>query len=53
MVILSAIGKFFKFLIKSVFKITMWILKGFLSPIGLLFRLLIIGAIVVGVILIF
>ena len=51
--ILSAIGKFFCGIFKFIWKVLWFIIKGFLSPLGLLIRLLIIGAIVVGIILIF
>ena len=50
---MGAIWNFFKGIFKFIWKVIWWVIKGFLSPIGLLFRLLIIGAIVVGIILIF
>lgn len=53
MVVLSAIGKFFKFIIKSVVKFVLWILKGFLTPMGLLIRLLVIGAIALTFVFVF
>jgi|GEM_PF-3294145 len=50
---MGAIWNFFKGIFKFIWKVIWWVIKGFLSPIGLLFRLLIIGAIVAGIILIF
>ncbi len=51
--IFSAIGKFIKFIFKSVFKIVWWVIKGFFSPLGLLIRLLVIGGIAAAIIFLF
>lgn len=52
MTILSAIWQFFCGIFKFVWKVFCFFVKGFLNPLGLLLRLIIIGAIVVGIILI-
>ena len=53
MAIFAAIWNCILGIFKFAWKVIWFIIKGFLSPIGLLFRLLIIGAIVVGILLIF
>ena len=53
MVILSAIWKFICGIFKFVWKAFWFIIKGFLTPFGLLLRLILIGAIIVGIIIIF
>ena len=53
MIILSAIWKFICGIFKFTWKLLLFIIKGFLTPLGLLLRLILIGAVVVGIILIF
>ncbi len=53
MIILSAIWKFICGIGKFILKVFWWFIKGFLNPIGFLIRLIVIGIIIGGIVLLF